>query len=209
MTELLRHLPEYALATFLIVIVPGQGMAMVLRQTILGGRSMAFASVLGNSSGLIVWGAASAIGLSAVFAESDTAYAALKYIGVGYLFLVAATTARTAMRGESTFAADGAAPMTSWSRSYRLGIVTNLTNVKAAVYAVAFTPQFVPRDFNLGLGVFLLVCVWALISTATYSMIITGVHQVSHLLESPRARRNLTWVSAAGIFLLGVGLLVS
>jgi hypothetical protein len=207
--ELLASVPAYALATFLIVIVPGQGMAMVLKQALISGKPHALASVLGNSTGLLVWGATSAVGLSAIFASSDTAYAILKYTGVAYLFYVGTTTAIGAVKGNSNFNSTDGVRQTSLVRSYRLGLFTNLTNVKAAVYAVAFTPQFVPQSFSLGWGVFLLVCLWAIISTGTYSVIISAVMRVSHLLRSDSARTKLSWVSAIGIYLLGIGILIS
>lgn len=209
MSELLTLVPAYALATFLIVIVPGQGMAMVLRQALLSGKPHAFASVFGNSTGLIVWGGLSAVGLSAIFAQSDTAYSILKYTGVAYLFFVATTTAYGAYKGNSRFNTTDGEQSSSLRSSYQLGLITNLTNVKAAVYAVAFTPQFVPQSFSLGWGVFLLCCLWAVISTTTYSVIITAVMSVSHLLESDSARRKLAWASAIGIYFLGFGLLLS
>lgn len=209
MSDLFASVPAYAFATFLIVIVPGQGMAMVLRQALLSGKVHAFASVLGNSTGLVVWGALSGIGLSAVFASSDVAYNALKFAGVGYLFFISATTAMSAYKGQSKFSTTTGETSTNLGSSYRLGVFTSLTNVKAAVYAVAFTPQFVPADFPLGWGVFLLCCLWTVISTSTYAAIVSAVMRVSHLLESERARRRLTWASAVGIFLLGLGLLLS
>ena len=209
MSDLFASLPAYALATFLIVIVPGQGMAMVLRQALLSGKIHAFASVLGNSTGLIIWGALSGIGLSAIFASSDVAYTALKLTGVAYLFFISATTALSAYRGQSKFSTSGGQTSSNLGASYRLGVATSLTNVKAAVYAVAFTPQFVPANVSLGWGVFLLCCLWTVISTSTYAAIVTAVMSVSHLLESDVARRRLTWASAVGIFLLGLGLLLS
>lgn len=209
MSELFASLPAYALATFLIVIVPGQGMAMVLRQALLSGKIHAFASVLGNSTGLVIWGALSGIGLSAIFASSDVAYNALKLTGVVYLFYISTTTAVSAYRGHSKFSTTTGETSTKLSSSYRLGVVTSMTNVKAAVYAVAFTPQFVPASVSLGWGVFLLCCLWMVISTSTYAAIVTAVMSVSHLLESEVARRRLTWASAVGIFLLGLGLLLS
>ena len=87
------NIPAFVLATSLLAIVPGQGMAMVLRQSLLGGTKAAFLSVLGNSTGLVTWGALSAVGLSAVFASNPTAYAVLKWAGVAFLFFLAGQTA--------------------------------------------------------------------------------------------------------------------
>ena len=46
----------------------------------------------GNSVGLIIWGWASAIGLSQVFARSHLAFDILKYAGVAYLSFLSVQT---------------------------------------------------------------------------------------------------------------------
>jgi threonine/homoserine/homoserine lactone efflux protein len=42
MRSLLLNIPAFFATTFLLAMVPGQGVAMVLRQSILGGRKAAF-----------------------------------------------------------------------------------------------------------------------------------------------------------------------
>ena len=49
MVELLKVLPAFTLTVLVIVAVPGQGMAMVLRQSIVSGKEAAFYSVFGNT----------------------------------------------------------------------------------------------------------------------------------------------------------------
>ena len=66
MIDLLQVLPAYALTVLVIVAVPGQGVAMVLRQSILSGKQAAFYSIIGNTTGLFIWGILSSIGLSAI-----------------------------------------------------------------------------------------------------------------------------------------------
>ena len=83
--------------------------------------------------------------------------------------------------------------------AYRTGLITNLTNAKAAVFAVAFIPRFVPADVPVAVGVIVLACVWAVVSASTYSMIIQAIDRTSHLLTSEKARRRLAIASAVGI----------
>ena len=206
--QLMRIIPAFALTALLLAIVPGQGVAMVLRQSLVGGRRAALYSVLGNSTGLIIWGAASAVGLSAVFKRSHLAFNLLKYAGVAFLLALAVQTLLQLRNEFGKFDIDGAAK-TRASSAYRLGLLTNLTNVKAAVFAVAFIPQFVPRQFSLGLGIFLLACVQASVSGCWYIFLITVVDKSSIFLAKPTVRRTLTGISAAGIVLLALGLLLS
>ncbi|CAN2187317.1 Amino acid exporter protein, LeuE-type [Candidatus Nanopelagicaceae bacterium] len=84
-----------------------------------------------------------------------------------------------------------------------------MTNVKAAVFAVAFIPAFVPADFNLALGIFLLSIVQALTSSAWYSVVISLVARASVVLARPKVRRALTVFSAVGILFLALTLLLT
>lgn len=204
--SLLRIIPAFALTALLLAIVPGQGVAMVLRQSLIGGKRAAFFSILGNSTGLLVWGAMSAVGLSAVFAKSHLAFNILKYAGVAFLLGLAIQTLLQLKKEFGKFDIDGSAK-TNAVAAYRLGLLTNLTNVKAAVFAVAFIPQFVPRHFSLGIGIFLLSSVQATVSFTWYSGLILAVDKSSIFLSKPRVRRTLTGISAAGITVLAIGLL--
>ena len=181
---------------------------MVLRQCIIGGKRAAFASVAGNSSGLVIWGAASAIGLSQVFAHSHTAYNILKYTGVAFLVFLSIQTLATLRNEYGKFDYDGSAKIGT-GPAYRLGLFTNLTNAKAAVFAVAFIPQFVPKELSLGLGIFILASVQATVSTLWYTFLIGAFDRASKVLERPRVRRGLTGFSAAGILFLAITLLLT
>ncbi len=209
MIDLLKIIPAFALTALLLAMVPGQGVAMILRQSIVGGSRAAFISVAGNSSGLVIWGAASSIGLSEIFAHSPTAYNVLKYSGVAFLVFLSIQTLLTMKNEYGKFDYNqGAARVGTWS-AYRLGLITNLTNVKAAVFAVAFIPQFVPKSFSLGAGIFILGCVQALVSSTWYTFLISVVDRASVALARPKVRRALTAFSAAGILFLAVTLLLT
>ena len=181
---------------------------MVLRQSLVGGRNAAFFSVLGNSTGLLIWGAMSGLGLSAIFAKSHLAFSILKFAGVVFLCGLAIQTLWQLRKEFGKFDL-GTGAKTSLGAAFRLGLITNLTNVKAAVFAVAFIPQFVPKHFSLGWGIFILSGVQATVSTSWYSTLILGVDMASVFLAKPVARRTLTAVSAVGILVLALGLALS
>ena len=208
MNELLSAVPAFAFTTLLLVMVPGQGVAMVLRQSILGGSKAAFFSALGNCVGILTWAISSAIGLSAIFALSHTAYSILKWSGVVFLVVVSIQTLLTLKNEFGKFDLESKAEMKAWA-SFRLGLVTNLTNVKAAVYAVAFLPAFVPRDFSLALGIFIFGSIWALVSISWNIFLIWTVKKSATYIQKPIVRRVLTAISAVGIMLLAVGLALS
>lgn len=208
MNQLLPNIPAFAFATLLLVMVPGQGVAMVLRQSILGGSKAAFLSAIGNCAGILTWTISSAIGLSAIFAQSQTAYTVLKWVGVTYLVLVSLQTLLALRHEFGKFDLDTKNEVSNWA-SFRLGLITNLTNVKAAVYAVAFLPAFVPSNFSLAWGIFIFGAIWALVSILWNISLIWTVKKSSVYIQRPVVRRTLTAISAIGIMGLAVGLALS
>jgi len=202
---LLKVIPAFAATALLLAVVPGQGVAMVLRQSLVGGKSAARYSILGNSTGLLIWGALSAVGLSAIFAKSHTAFSVLKYAGVAFLTFLSLQTLWQLRKEFGKFDFDSGAK-TSFAGAYRLGLVTNLMNVKAAVFAVAFIPSFVPKHFSLGWGIFILACVQASVSTSWYMTLVAAVDKASVSLARPAVRRSLTAISAIGIMFLAIAL---
>ena len=193
---------------FLLALVPGQTVAMMLRQAIVGGTKTAYTTLIGTSSALVFWGAASAIGLSQIFARSQAAYTALKFAGVAFLTFLALQTLWSLRKEFGKFDYEGNAK-TGLGPAFRLGLITNLTNVKAAVFAVAFIPAFVPADFSLGWGIFILSIVQSLVSASWYSFLISIIGRATTTLAKPKVRRALTAFSAVGILFLAATLLLT
>ena len=132
----------------------------------------------------------------------------LKFAGVIFLCGLAIQTLWQLRKEFGKFDLDSNAKKNP-AAAYRLGLITNLTNVKAAVFAVAFIPQFVPKHFSLGWGIFILSGVQASVSLSWYSTLILGVDKASVFLAKPAARRTLTTISAIGILVLALGLALS
>jgi threonine/homoserine/homoserine lactone efflux protein len=208
MNQLLLNIPAFVLATVLLVMVPGQGVAMVLRQSILGGSKAAFLSAIGNCVGILTWATSSAIGLSAIFAQSQTAYSILKWVGVSYLVFVSLQTLFALRHEFGKFDLESKSEVSNGA-SFRLGLITNLTNVKAAVYAVAFLPAFVPSNFSLAWGILIFGSIWAFISILWNIFLIWTVKKSSVFIQRPAVRRTLTAISALGIMGLAIGLALS
>lgn len=206
MIDFLNVLPAYALTVLIIVAVPGQGVAMVLRQSILSGKEAAFYSVFGNTTGLVIWGVLSSVGLSAIFQASPIAFNILKWAGVAYLTFLSIQTLLELRKEAGKFEYENGDKARGFAPAFRIGITTNLTNVKAAVFSVGLVPQFVPESMNLGWGIFILSLVWAVISLIWYSLMITIVDKSSKWIQQPKVRRALTAFSAVGIAVLAIGL---
>src|SRR5687768_16847477 len=105
-------------------------MALVLRNSLRGGRPAAYRTVLVIAVGLLGWAAAAALCVAAVLAASATVFTVLKLAGAAYLVYLGVQTLRSLRRGgEQTM---GAGRRRRGS-PFRQGLVTNLLNPKLAV----------------------------------------------------------------------------
>ena len=206
--NLLSNLPEFIAAVFLLAMIPGQGTAMILRQTLLFGSKTGAFTVIFYTIGFTIWGTLSAIGLATIFTLSPTAYAILKYVGVTYLLFLSFQGFMQLSKNTSKFDFSKMEKVIK-ATPFKTGITTSLTNAKAAVIAVAFLPAFVPEDFNLALGIFILGCVWTLTSMCWYLPLVLSIGKASNFFTNPKSRRVLTLISCFGLLILALLLATS
>ncbi|MEW9555405.1 LysE family translocator [Nonomuraea sp. NPDC050783] len=201
-----NELIAFAIASLLVSMAPGPTTVVILRQSIRSGRAAGAATVLGNETGWLVWCLAAALGLSALLLASQLAFDIMRISGAAVLVCVGA---RTLWQARSTRdpAADGGTAVpaeTSLRHCYRMGLLTNLANPKAGVFALSFLPQFVP-DGAPALPTLLVLAVGsALIDLVWYLGIVRLVCAARRLLSRPAVRRWLEYVS--GTVLIGLAM---
>jgi threonine/homoserine/homoserine lactone efflux protein len=187
-------LAAFLLASFLLAIVPGVGTAMLVKQSLRGGRRAAFATVAGLQLGVAFWAVAAGLGLSVLLVASEVAYHALRVVGVGVLLWFGVR----ALFGKRS--GDDAAPS---GGGFRAGLLVNLANPKLAVFAVSFLPQFVSP--GAGKHVLLaLAALWVLVDTVWYLIIATLLTKVIGWLK--RHQHKLERLTGAVLIGLGIKL---
>ena len=80
-----QALAGFALLAAVLTIIPGLDTVLVLRSSLTQGRRHAYATAFGICSGAFVWGAAAAVGASALLAASEFGFMVLKLAGAAYL----------------------------------------------------------------------------------------------------------------------------
>ncbi|TDD13403.1 LysE family translocator, partial [Actinomadura sp. KC06] len=177
---MLESLIAFAGAAVLIAMAPGPSTVVIMRQSMRSGRRAGLATVLGNETGVLVWGVAAAVGLSALLAASRLAYDGLRVAGAVVLVWFGVRALWHARRSGSGGAAEVDGEVVeeasnggySWLRCYRLGLVTNFANPKAGVFAVSFLPQFVPEGWPVPVVLVGFSVLWALIDLAWYAVVV-------------------------------------
>jgi len=197
----------FALVSGVLTVTPGLDSALVLRSALTSGRREAAATGAGIIVGLFVWGAAAAVGVSALLTASELAFDVLRYAGAVYLVGFGVRLLVQALRrsGPHVPAPDGDRRRSPW-RSARQGLATNLLNPKVGVFYVALLPQFVPAGSNtLGVGL-LLAAVHALLTVLWFALLIGLASALSRWLRRPATTRAIDGVTGATLVGFGVRL---
>jgi threonine/homoserine/homoserine lactone efflux protein len=203
--DLTHAVLSFALLGALLTITPGLDTALVLRSAITMGRAPAFATALGINVGALIWGAAAAVGVSALLTASETGYLILRITGAAYMLYLGARMFIGALRSKTT--ADvkvGAAKTPSIWNTFGRGLLTNLLNPKIGAFYVAVLPQFIPTGTSpLGVGL-LLVLVHDLEGLIWFTAIITAAQALRGFLSRRKVQRAVD--GGTGAVLVGFGL---
>lgn len=139
-----HQLLAFALASFVIIVVPGPSVLFVISRGVALGRRAALATVAGNTAGALLLAWLVAAGLGGIVATSIVAFTAVKLVGAAYLVYLGVQMWRHRRALPASLTGDVApAPV---ARILRQGFVVGVTNPKVVVFFAAVLPQFVERD---------------------------------------------------------------
>jgi threonine/homoserine/homoserine lactone efflux protein len=211
--DVLSTLPAFLLAVLLISASPGPAMALIFRRAALRGLSGAVPTVLGLELGLYCWALFAGAGFAALVAASEIAYLVLRVLGAAVLFVLGLRAFRAAWRArhEREVAAAPLPPPARgrWWGAFGEGVVVQLANPKAAVFMIAFYPQFVPADGPVFTATALLGLLQITVETMLYLALAAGIAQAGEWFRRPRIRRRLDAVSGTVLVSLGLRVAVS
>jgi threonine/homoserine/homoserine lactone efflux protein len=204
------ELVSFAVIATLLVIAPGQDTMLTLRNASTSGFRCGLETSLGICCGLFLHATLSAVGLSALFVASSSAFGLLRIAGAAYLAWLAVESfvrARESFRVESRSVAVTLIPQPrSFGKAFRQGFLSNALNPKTTTFYLAVLPQFVRTPETALFDSLLLAAVHFLISIAWLSLLSVAAASGRDLLS--RLRVSAAFHAAAGAALVGFAGLV-
>jgi threonine/homoserine/homoserine lactone efflux protein len=201
------NLAGYAVASFVLIVIPGPSVLFVIGRALSLGRGPAIASVLGNAFGVYVVAVLEAFGLGTIVERSDAAFLVVKLVGGLYLMWLGIQAIRH--RHDLAAALDVSVPQISRRKAARQGFVVGIANPKALIIFGGVLPQFVNRSAgNVPEQMLLLSLVSfgiALISDSMWAIAASKVR--SWFAVKPR--RLAAVGGTGGLAMIGVGVSVA
>jgi threonine/homoserine/homoserine lactone efflux protein len=126
-------------ATLVLVGMPGPNNLYISLRSMTQGRRAGVVSALAVETGTVVYVVVTALGLATLVQASPTLFTAITVAGALYLAYLGAKTLKAPANELNAVAP------ARLGRVFRDGVVVNLLNPKAALFFLAFLPQFTTR----------------------------------------------------------------
>jgi len=193
----------FAGVSLLLAVTPGPDMAVVTRNALAHGRRGVILTTSGIALALVIWVAATAVGLSALLRTSGEVLFVLKLVGACYLAYLGVRTLIDSRRQPADLLAGAPQAAAPGIAVFRQGFLSAISNPKLGVWFVTFLPQWVlpgqavlPRLLELGITFAVIGWIWMNV----YGLFVTKLRAV---ITAPSVRKWMDRVT--GVVLLGFG----
>lgn len=196
-----------ALVALGMVLTPGPNMIYLVSRSISQGWRAGMISLTGTMAGFLIYMTMANVGLAVVFVIVPWLYTALKAAGAAYLIYLAWKTLK--QDGLSLFETRELPP-DSPAKLFRMGLMTNLLNPKAAIMYLALIPQFIhPAAGNVMLQGFVLGGVQIAVSMMVNAAIVLAAGAIAVFLHArPSWTKWQRWVTGTLLGAVGVKLAI-
>ncbi|HEX4570916.1 MAG TPA: LysE family translocator [Dongiaceae bacterium] len=199
----LEHWLAFALASAILVAIPGPTVLLVISYALGHGRKSAAATVAGVALGDFTAMTASMLGLGAFLAASATLFTALKLIGAIYLVYMGVKLWRAPVALLGVSAPTETNPRRIFAHAY---VVTAL-NPKSIVFFIAFLPQFFATGRPVVPQMIIFEATFLVLATVNAAIYGIAASAARRTIRKPAVQRAVNRVG--GSFLIGAGLLAA
>ncbi len=131
----------FIFAGLLLNITPGADLLYITNRSAIQGKKAGVIAAIGIGAGCMVHVLAAAFGLSMIVVSSSVAFAAVRYVGAGYLFYLGIKALLPLKQKNSHETKE--LSLLSLTTIFRQAILINVLNPKVALFFMALLPQFV------------------------------------------------------------------
>jgi len=165
-------------------VSPGPSLAVVMRNTLIGGRMDGFVTAISHGLGIILWALLTATGIGLLIVSNPGLFDGVRWVGaIVLLFLGCRCLLRRSVTTETVNGGSGANTTTS---PFRDGFLISITNPKIALFFLALFSQFVRPDAGW-IEKLVMATTAGVIDTLWYALVALAL---SHSSILPRLRHH-------------------
>ena len=196
----------YLAAVALLVLSPGPTMLMCVTTAIHHGPRKALLSAGGSVTAVLGVMTLSALGLGALLAASEVAFAIAKLLGASYLIALGIKTFRSQGTVLANGSSESANAMTGRA-SYLRGFFVGASNPKALLFFAAFFPQFLDPNTAFLPQFAILALTFVAFELTVLMVCACGVSRIAPVLRQSGPMRWVNRVCGGLFALMGIALL--
>jgi len=210
----MSHYLVFAVASLISVAIPGPDFLLVFQTSLRKGKKAGVLSAFGIASGLVVHGAFATVGLSALLLKSAQAFEIVKWLGALYLvylsfgLIVDLIKTGGTQNEELGNTEQQIVESVSKKRYVLRGFLTNVLNIKAALFYVAILPQFAISTQSIQLQLAIFSVIQVVMAFLWFSTLALAVNKLGVFLRRRVVQRWLDGATAT-LFLGLAGKLIS
>ncbi|NEE01256.1 LysE family translocator [Phytoactinopolyspora halotolerans] len=193
-------------SAIVFAVTPGPAMLYVLARSLHGGLRDGVLSAVGNSVGTMIHVLAAAVGLATLLAASPVLFAAVKFLGAGYLAVLGILAIRNRRQGHHSDASAGA---TTTRSPVLQGVVVETLNPKTALYFMALLPHFVASGSASPAAAFCLLGLIVVAIALTTDVVVACAASRLHERLAADARWQVCQRTGSGVVMIGLGTFVA
>lgn len=199
----------FIIAITILTLTPGLDTALVIRNTSRSGLKDGCTTSLGICFGLFVHAFFSAVGISAILAQSAELFQIVKMIGAAYLIWLGLSSLKALMSSKDGLTVtEQIHEVFNGKRSFREGFLSNVLNPKTAVFYLAFLPQFVNPEGSPLLQSMMMASVHFAIAMVWQCGLAGALNSAKNLLKNASFMKWMEGATGAVLVVLGVKLLI-
>ena len=202
----LPNLWAFSAVTVPLVLTPGASTAVVLRNSLDGGRRAGVETAVGVNAGSAAYGLLTAAGLSFLLQRWPSLASLLRFGGMAYLSWLAFESFHQAWKGQAR--RHGGVPRSGaeaeWRHNLSEGFLTNTLNPSIAAFYLLIIPQFIPAGGPVASSALLLTAVHVTYAFTCHTCWALAGGTLAPVLDGERAGRILHIIMGAAMVALAV-----
>jgi threonine/homoserine/homoserine lactone efflux protein len=205
-------LVAYVSFTAVLVLTPGSTTAVVVRNTLIGGRAAGIAAAVGAALANSSHAAAAGLGLAVLFGRSPLAMSIVRAGGAAYLAWLGARSLYHVLThadgGLRVADIEAAAPaQRAHGGSFRQGLLVNLLNPAIATFYLVVVPSFLPAGVPPWYFA-MLAAVHVAMAFVCHSAWAVALDTIRRAFHPPLARRLLEGATGVALIALAIRVLL-